>query len=53
MSENTIRHIIAFCGTLVVLLAWVAGYASGLRGWWWTVVPMIVVYGIIYTLVEA
>lgn len=53
MSENTIRHIISLCGTLVILLAWIAGYASGVRGWWWTIGPFVVVYAVLYALIEA
>lgn len=53
MSEKTIRHLIAFCGTLVAVLAWWAGYASGVRGWWWTVLALGIIYWAIFTLVEA
>lgn len=53
MSENTIRHLIALFGTLTGLLVWWSGYASGARGWWWTVLGLIGLYWIIYSLVEA
>jgi hypothetical protein len=52
MSENTIRHLIALFGTLVAVLAWWSGYASGVRGWWWSVLTMVFIYVAIYKLVN-
>lgn len=52
MSDNTLRHIIAACGTLVCLLAFWAGYQSGQAGWWWNVFPIIIIYIAIIKLVD-
>lgn len=52
MSENMVRHLIAICGTLVTLLAWFSGYFSGGRGWWWSVLSLLIVYAAIYKLVD-
>lgn len=53
MSETAMRHIIATCGTLVVLLAWWGGYLSGGRGWWWTFIGLFIIYAAVYKLVDA
>ncbi len=53
MSENAIRHIIALCGTLVGVLIYISGYVSGIERWWWTAFGLIILYIIIYQLVEA
>ncbi|MBT4153027.1 MAG: hypothetical protein HOE53_00050 [Candidatus Magasanikbacteria bacterium] len=53
MSETLIRHLIAFMGILVTGLVYWIAYASGARGWWWTVLGLIIIYGMIYKLVDA
>ncbi len=52
MSENFIRHLIAFIGMLVCMLAWWSGYVSGQSGWGWTIFGVLVIYAVIYKLVE-
>lgn len=52
MSENFIRHMIAFFGTFVGASAWLSGYVSGIRGWWWTVFGVIVIYIALYNMIE-
>jgi hypothetical protein len=53
MSENAVRHIIAICGTAVGFLAWFSGYISGTHGWWWSALSLLILYVIIYKLVDA
>lgn len=53
MSDTTVRHIIAFLATFVAALAYFAGYISGGFGWWWTVFAVLIVYGLIYKIVDA
>lgn len=48
MSDNFIRHLISIAGTIIVGLAWVAGYFSSANGWWWTAFSIIIVYVVIY-----
>lgn len=52
MSDKFIRHLISFTGMLVCLLAWWSGYASAQSGWWWTLFGVLIIYIIIYKLVE-
>lgn len=52
MSENLIRHMIAFLGTFVGVLAWLSGYVSGIRGWWWTIIGVVVIYMALYNLIK-
>lgn len=52
MSENLMRHLIAFLGTLVCVLVFWAGYVSGQNGIWWSALGLIIIYGVIYKLVE-
>lgn len=52
MTDNAIRHLIAFLGFLVTLLVYIIAYASGGNGWWFTVITLIGVYAIIYKLVD-
>lgn len=53
MSDNLVRHIVAFLVTLTCLFAYLAGYFSGTYGWWWTGFAVIIVYGIVYKVVDA
>lgn len=53
MSDGFIRHLIAFLGTMAGFLIFWAAYVSGANGWWWTFIGLIVIYMIIYKLVEA
>jgi len=53
MSENTVRHLISICGTLIAFLAWWAGYVSGGHAWWWTAFAVFIIYAVIYKMLEA
>lgn len=53
MTDNIVRHLVAFMVTFVAGLAYFAGYVSGGFGWWWTVFAVLIVYGIVYSLIEA
>ena len=48
MTENFMRHLIAFCGMLICGLAYFSGYWSSNHGWWWTAFGLIVIYLAIY-----
>ena len=53
MSDKTIRHLISLLGFLVAIIIYIAGYAAGTRGWWFIGITTIIVYAIVYKLVEA
>ncbi len=53
MSDNVIKHTIALFGTLVMALAFIAGYGSGLRGWWWAGFALIFMYGLIIKILDS
>ena len=53
MTENFIRHFVAFVGTLIAGLIYFAGYVAGLHGWWWAGVSVAAVYVILYNLITA
>ncbi len=53
MSDTFIRHLVALAGTLVAILIYWAGYGSALRGWWWTILGVAIVYYALYHLIEA
>ena len=54
MTENFIRHLICISGTVVAILAWLAGYISGSHSWWWTAIIVAVgMYIVIYKLIDA
>jgi hypothetical protein len=44
--------LISLAVTIAVGLAWLSGYFSSLNGWWWTVFGIIIIYVIIYKLIE-
>jgi len=52
MNESFIRHAISFIGMLVALIAFGAGYISGGHGWWWAGFSVIIIYVVIYILIE-
>ena len=47
MSDAFMRHFISFIGALVCLVVYWAGFMAGRSGWWWTVLGIAVIYGII------
>lgn len=53
MNDTIVRHLVAIIATFVAALAYLAGYISGGYGWWWTIIAVIIVYGIIYRIVDA
>lgn len=44
--------MVSFIGTLILFIAWFAGYTSGGHGWWWTGFGVLIFYGVIYALLE-
>lgn len=52
MTQNFVRHLISFLAMLVTLIAWVSGYFSAAREWWWTAFGVIFVYATIYQILE-
>jgi len=52
MTDKFMRHFIAFCGTVVFLLAFVAGYYSGQFGWWWVGFGLIIIYLAFYRFID-
>ena len=52
MSDNVLKHVIALFTTLVLAMAFIAGYGSGLRGWWWAAFALILVYGLIIKIID-
>ncbi len=52
MSDDTIRHLVATCATLICALAYYSGWISGEFGWWWTVFAVLVVYGGIFKILK-
>ena len=53
MTDNSVRHIVAFCVTFATMLSYLAGYISGGFGWWWTIFATFIVYGIMYKMIDA
>jgi fatty acid desaturase len=53
MNDTTVRHLVAIFATFVALMAYIAGYISGGFGWWWTAFATLIVYGIMYRLIDA
>lgn len=47
LSEDKLKKLIAGLGTAICLLAFAAGYVSGMLGWWITFPLVFVVYFII------
>ncbi len=52
MTDGFIRHLIAFLATLVCIIVYAIAYYSGANGWWFSVLTVLVVYPIIYKLVD-
>ncbi len=53
MTDNFIRHFVAFVGLLICGLIYWAGYVAGVNGWPWAGLTLIIVYPIIYSLINA
>jgi len=52
MSDTVVRHMVAIIATLICLMAYYAGYVSGIFGWWWTAIVLIAVYGGVYKIIH-
>ncbi len=52
MSDDFVRHIVAFCATLICVMAYYSGWVSSQSGWWWTVFGMFIIYGGIFSILK-
>jgi len=52
MSEGFIRHLVSFIAVIIALIIFYAGYVMGVSGWWWAGIATLLVYGIVYKLIE-
>lgn len=53
INDTGLRHAVAFVGVLIGCLIFFAGYVAGGYGWWWVSFGLIVIYGIIYKVIDA
>ncbi len=53
MNDTIVRHLVAATATIITILAYYAGYISGGYGWWWTVFAALIIYGIVYKIIDA
>ena len=52
MNDKIIRYVVSFVLTGISLVIYYAGYISGAHGWWWTAFAMLIVYGIVYKIID-
>ena len=52
MSDNSMRHLVAFIIALIAVVAFIAGYFSAAYGWWWTIFGIFIVYGAIFRVLK-
>lgn len=52
MSDTFIRHLISFIAVLIAVFIYVAAYVSGTNEWWWTILSVVIIYPIVYKLVD-
>jgi len=52
MSESFIRHFISAIALIIAGLIFFAGYSAGTYGWWFGGFAVIIVYFIVYALIE-
>ncbi len=52
MSDHFVRHLISFVVTLVSFLIFWVGYMSGTYRWGWAAISVLVMYVIIYKLLD-
>ncbi|MFA7653421.1 MAG: hypothetical protein WCX97_00035 [Candidatus Magasanikbacteria bacterium] len=52
MGDTILRHLVAFCATVICGLAYYSGYISGPHEMWWTAFGLIVIYGAVFKFVD-
>ncbi|MFA6426899.1 MAG: hypothetical protein WCW16_00425 [Candidatus Magasanikbacteria bacterium] len=52
MSDSVIRHLVTVIAVLILAVVYFAGFVSGTIGWWWTFLGVLVLYPIIFKLVD-
>lgn len=52
MTDGFIRHLIAFIGLLIAILIFWSAYIAGANGWWWAAFGILIIYPIVYGLVN-
>lgn len=52
MSDAVLRHLVAFLATFFGGIIFLAGYGAGGRGWWWAVLPLLILYPIIFGIIN-
>jgi len=52
MSESFIRHFVSAIALIIAAIIFYAGYSAGTYGWWFGGFAVIIVYFIVYALIE-
>ncbi len=52
MSSNLIRHLTALAFTLMSASFYFGGYYSAFHNWWWTVFSSLIIYGLVYKIID-
>ncbi len=52
MTEGFMRHFISIMAMLIVFLSFYAGYMAGKSLWWWAGLLSIIIYFVVYNILE-
>ncbi|MDO8626583.1 MAG: hypothetical protein Q7K39_04000 [Candidatus Magasanikbacteria bacterium] len=53
INDTGLRHAVSMIGILIGALIFFAGYVAGQHGWWWIAFGLLVIYGIVYKVIDA
>ncbi|MBP9761307.1 MAG: hypothetical protein KBD15_03665 [Candidatus Magasanikbacteria bacterium] len=52
MTDGFIRHLISFICLFIFGLVYVVAYYAGANGWWFLGITILIIYPIVYKLVD-
>lgn len=52
MGDKFLRHLISSIVIVILILVWTAGYIAGAREWWILVFSFVILYPLVYKLID-
>jgi len=52
MTDTFIRHLVSIIAVIIIFLVYLIAYYSGANGWWFTGITVLIIYPIVYKLVD-
>ncbi|MFA5211532.1 MAG: hypothetical protein WC414_03450 [Patescibacteria group bacterium] len=52
MGDKFLRHLISLIVLVILIIVWTAGYFAGVRSWWPLIFGFVILYPLIFKLID-